>query len=215
MTTPYFYIIKHIPSGKKYAGCRFAAGCNPSELLKEGGYQTSSGKIHKLIKEDGLKSFEIVSIVTHCNVVEYESNFLQENGCAQSNDWLNFHNNDTLFPPFNSDKFKERMMDKYGVENASHLQEVRDKISETNKRWVIDNPDKKEEQRRKQLEHYKNNPEMCKARGWKVAENKRKNGTTGKGLKKKHTNNGLTGTWERSKSFCEAISERQKKTRFL
>ena len=37
---PYFYIIRHIPTGKKYAGIRYAKGCNPIEFMQPDGYQT-------------------------------------------------------------------------------------------------------------------------------------------------------------------------------
>ena len=32
-TTPYFYIIKHIPTGLLYAGSRWAASCHPKSWI--------------------------------------------------------------------------------------------------------------------------------------------------------------------------------------
>ena len=99
--TPYFYIIKHKPSGKQYAGCKYAADANPENFMTQRGYKTSSAHIKKLIKEDGLDSFEIIKILTEVecgkNVFDYESDFLVENECAQSSDWLNRHNNNKGF----------------------------------------------------------------------------------------------------------------------
>lgn len=56
MTTPYTYIVKHLPSGKVYYGCRFAKGCNPKELWKS--YFTSSKTIKKLVEVDGVDAFQ-------------------------------------------------------------------------------------------------------------------------------------------------------------
>lgn len=61
-TIPYTYLIKHIESGNLYHGSRTAKNCNPDELLKEKGYTTSSKIIKNIIKEQGLKAFEVVNI---------------------------------------------------------------------------------------------------------------------------------------------------------
>lgn len=55
MTTPYTYRIKHNPTGTWYYGVRYANGCHPDDLFKV--YFTSSTKVRKLIKQDGLHSF--------------------------------------------------------------------------------------------------------------------------------------------------------------
>lgn len=78
----YFYIIRHKPTGKIYAGCRYAKDCNPSELLKRNGYCTSSKIVQKLIQQDGLSSFEILEIRVfkeRNKAYLYESVFLQYN----------------------------------------------------------------------------------------------------------------------------------------
>jgi len=60
--TPYVYIIKHLPSKKLYIGHRQSEKSNPSELLTEDGYKTSSKTVHDLISRDGLDSFVVVDI---------------------------------------------------------------------------------------------------------------------------------------------------------
>lgn len=62
--TPYFYIIKHKPSGMLYAGSRWKKNCHPDELLKPDGYLTSSRIIKEIIKDEGIDSFEVYLILT-------------------------------------------------------------------------------------------------------------------------------------------------------
>ena len=122
MTTPYFYIIKHKESGIKYAGCRFANGCHPDELLKEDGYTTSSKTINKIIDSDGIDSFEIVKIDIICDgldVYEYETKFLVENDCARSKEWYNHHNNIQGFPAYGTPEYAKLMMQRFGYANAN------------------------------------------------------------------------------------------------
>lgn len=92
---PYFYIIRHIPSNKMYAGSRWGKGCNPLEFMRQNGYTTSSKVVNKIIQEEGLNSFEILRIDTYCDglhVYNYEQTFLETNNCASSNMWFNKHN---------------------------------------------------------------------------------------------------------------------------
>lgn len=97
---PYFYIIKHKPSGKLYAGCKYARNSNPKTFMTSLGYKTSQNTIKKLINEDGLESFEIVTILIEkecgCHVHEYETRFLIENNCAKNEEWINCHNNNQV-----------------------------------------------------------------------------------------------------------------------
>lgn len=55
-STPYTYLIKHKSSGLCYYGVRFAEGCSPSDLFTT--YFTSSKIIHRIIKKEGVDSFE-------------------------------------------------------------------------------------------------------------------------------------------------------------
>jgi hypothetical protein len=59
---PYFYIIQHISSGRYYAGVKYAKDSNPDDLLKSGGYQTSSKIVKQIILEEGFESFVIRKI---------------------------------------------------------------------------------------------------------------------------------------------------------
>lgn len=145
MTIPYFYIIQHKPSGKKYAGSRTGTNCDPAELMVAGGYLTSSKSIKTLIDIDGINSFEILKIIKGIDVYEYESLFLKEHNCADSLDWLNLHNNDRTLPA-NHPKFKEHMLRVYGVEYASQSPEIRKKAKQTLiSRYGVDSPAKSKE----------------------------------------------------------------------
>lgn len=192
MTIPYFYIIKHKASGKKYAGSRWATGCHPNELLKEDGYKTSSSKINRILESEGLDSFTIEQIFQTEDPYKFETEFLLKNNCANSEEWFNSHNNENKPVPYGSDEFKEFMLIKYGVQHNTSIPEVKQRMIESAKKT------------------YKENPEMLKQRALKIAENKRKNGTTGKGLPKKHTNNGKTGKWKREEKHILEISTRAK-----
>lgn len=54
---PYTYLIKHVPSGRVYYGCRYAKGCNPDELFEQ--YFTTQKYVHEMIKEYGADQFQI------------------------------------------------------------------------------------------------------------------------------------------------------------
>jgi len=81
---PFFYIIKHTPSGKYYAGCKYGSNsskgvCDSSTLMSENGYRTSSKLIHSMISADGLDSFKIMRIRHFLNgkdSLSYERKFL-------------------------------------------------------------------------------------------------------------------------------------------
>lgn len=133
-TVPYFYIIRNKDTGIMYAGSKWERGCNQNSFMKESGYQTSSKTINLIISQFGLGIFEILRIDTYCDglhVYDYESIFLQTNNCASSNNWYNFHNNEKLSPT-GSERFKNLMMDKFGVENCMELPETKEKIKITN-----------------------------------------------------------------------------------
>lgn len=95
MKTPYFYIIRHIPSQKYYAGCKINSLANSSNLMTKTGYQTTSKIIKDVIKHDGLASFEILKI-KHFNssneALSYEARFLQKVNAAENPKFFNLHN---------------------------------------------------------------------------------------------------------------------------
>jgi hypothetical protein len=140
--TPYFYVIEHVASGKRYAGCRYAKGCNPVEFMTEGGYCTSSKLVKKIIEEEGLESFNIVEIKTVDevgNVYDYETEFLTENDCAKSDLWLNQHNNACM--TFGTEEFKSAMLAKHSVENPMQSEEYKRKHRQTMlKNHRVENP---------------------------------------------------------------------------
>ena len=120
---PYFYIIQHKETGKKYAGSRWAKGCHPDEFMTEGGYTTSSPIINSLIAEYGLKCFTIIELITleeinipfgTNSIKKYEDWFLQYHDCAKSKDWYNTHNN-TGFVVAGTEEYKNIFMELYGV----------------------------------------------------------------------------------------------------
>jgi hypothetical protein len=141
---PFFYIIEHIPSGKKYGGAKWSKDANPANFMIEGGYTTSSIKVNDLIKQDGLVSFRTILIVTEfghdMTSFEYETIFLQTNDIANDDNWLNEHNN-TGRPSFGSNEFKNIIQNRYGVENISQLQIVKQqKIDTSMKNYGVPYP---------------------------------------------------------------------------
>lgn len=189
---PYFYIIKHNKTGKMYAGCRFAQGCDPSELLKEDGYKTSSGTIKGIIEQEGIDSFSIIDIIELDDPHEYETNFLKEHKCAESDLWYNKHNN--VMPSYGSEEFKNMMFAKYGVYHNGDIPEVRERMS------------KKCSITRKERGIFKgeSNPWYGLFGKDHPASGKRSEET----IKRMKEN---CGKWERNEEHCQAISERQKK----
>lgn len=140
MNIEYTYTLLFKPTNQKYHGCRYSKNCHPSELWVT--YFTSSDQIKELIKKHGKDSFMILEIIEYPNSGAYnaETMFLQEHNCANSNEWLNLSNNSKNYP-HDSDKFKERMMLKYGVEHVSQLPTTREKTKQTNlDKYGVDNP---------------------------------------------------------------------------
>jgi hypothetical protein len=115
---PYFYIIQDTRNGKYYAGSKYAIkDSDPSKLLSEGGYTTSSNIINEIIEQHGLNVFVIRKIKTFTTAEDarnYETRFLQK-VCARTNpNFYNKHNNDGYY---DADSAKERMLEIYGVDN--------------------------------------------------------------------------------------------------
>jgi hypothetical protein len=120
ISVPYFYIVRHIPSGLRYAGSKRGKGSNPATLLQPNGYFTSSSMIHRLIEQDRLCSFEVLCTVSgaelgELSAYEYETKFLNDNDCANSTGWLNQHNNTGRFE-MHSPKAREYMLATTGYE---------------------------------------------------------------------------------------------------
>lgn len=135
----FFYIITHKPTGLKYAGSRVGKKADPSMLMKEGGYLTSSKEVKAMIAADGLDSFQVDDVITQDEInipfgmtaADYETWFLQHNDCAKSDMWLNKHNNNGI--NFASDEFKRKaertMLLRHGVTNAMLLPSAKEKVA--------------------------------------------------------------------------------------
>jgi hypothetical protein len=204
---PYFYIIQHKETKKKYAGSRYAMGCHPNEFMIKDGYTTSSSTIKLIIEQEGIDIFEIIELISLdelCipfgiqNVYTYETWFLTFNDCAKSNEWYNKHNNNRQ-PSYGTVEFTNMMINKYGVDHNTKIPGLIDKMISTRSRTYDHNPDKQEAR---------------KSSARSVADKKIKNGTTGKGIPKslEHKNSisvSKKGTVF-SKEHCDIISKRQK-----
>jgi hypothetical protein len=89
-TKPYTYLLKHLPTGKYYYGCRYARGCNPSEFWVN--YKTSSTHVKKLIEEYGEDTFQfqirkVFDDVEQCR--NWETRVLKRIGAVKREDFIN------------------------------------------------------------------------------------------------------------------------------
>jgi len=95
---PFFYIIQHIPTGKYYAGVKYALNdrtTDSSIFMTEAGYQTSSDIIAEIIQKEGLAAFKIRKIrhfESKHQVIRYEYRFLNKIDAKNNPNWLNKHN---------------------------------------------------------------------------------------------------------------------------
>lgn len=71
---PYYYVIKHKPSGKLYAGSQYGKNSHSDNLWTT--YFTSSKLVKELIERDGIESFEIECIDCRPDAREYEQSYL-------------------------------------------------------------------------------------------------------------------------------------------
>lgn len=136
-TIPYFYIIRHISTGRMYAGSKYAKGCNPDYFMIKGGYTTSSNTINDIISKDGIKSFEILRIDTYCDgfhPYDYETIFLKTNNCASSDNWYNSHNNTGMSFGLSSFYKKQNQLLSITMVLTTHqkFQNIRQKLSKLN-----------------------------------------------------------------------------------
>jgi len=89
-TTPYTYIIKHLPTNTFYYGCRWAKNCNPNDLWVT--YFTSSDEVAKLIKQYGKHSFIYHVHKTFDNAescVAFEMYYLKKINAMHNNKFIN------------------------------------------------------------------------------------------------------------------------------
>jgi hypothetical protein len=131
MSQPYFYIIRHIPTGKQYAGCKFAKDADPKKFMTIDGYKTSSKNILKIIKNEGLESFEIVDMILEDeikipfgfeSVYEYETFFLREKNVMMDDMWFNQHNNRDFVHNTRLPKCKAQMIETARVNRIKNIE---------------------------------------------------------------------------------------------
>lgn len=160
MSTPYFYIIKHIPSGKFYAGSKYGKDADPSKLMIERGYQTSSKDVKKIIKTDGLASFSIDRIKifkTSDEAVNYESRFLKRINAAAHSNFINKNNNDKKFLNKGGYKLTEKTKQKMSKPKSKETIEKQNHEKLNRDKSVYD----KMVQSRRENNDYWNSPETC------------------------------------------------------
>lgn len=92
MRLEYVYLIRHIPSGKFYAGSSYSKSCHPAKFWTE--YFTSSVAVKSLITSDGVDSFEVLEVIPRPlnDARVYEATFLQSVDAARSSNWINKSN---------------------------------------------------------------------------------------------------------------------------
>ena len=99
MTVPYTYLLKHIPTGKFYYGCRFAEGCNPADFWKD--YKTSSKYVKQLIEQYGADSFVFEIRKTFDDkqsARNWETKVLKKLNVVSRKDFLNMTDNISISP---------------------------------------------------------------------------------------------------------------------
>lgn len=99
MTVPYTYLLKHIPTGKFYYGCRFAEGCNPADFWKD--YKTSSKYVKQLIEQYGADSFVFEIRKTFDDkqsARNWETKVLKKLNVVSREDFLNMTDNISISP---------------------------------------------------------------------------------------------------------------------
>jgi hypothetical protein len=98
MTTPFTYVITHLPSKKRYYGVRYKEGCDPSELWTS--YFTSSGVIEELRNHYGDCAFVFEirrTFDTPERALRWEHTVLRRLKAASNDLWLNKHNGGSDF----------------------------------------------------------------------------------------------------------------------
>lgn len=131
---PYFYIIQHKTTGIYYAGSKSSAiGSNPDNLLKQGGYYTSSNTIKHIIEKEGLEAFNIIRIKEfECGkkAINYETKFLKKVDAKTNPKFYNQHNNNGTY---DIEKSKVSALLRYGVEHHAKLDFRKNKQIENQK----------------------------------------------------------------------------------
>lgn len=222
MRIPYTYLIRHKRTDKLYHGSRTAKNCSPNELLKNGGYNTSSKIVKKIIKDEGILSFEIIYTKIHETINEArlaEETYHKEYDVKGNVKYFNMHNaGDKFYCNGHTEETKKKMSDirklkpelnageSNGMYGKFHTEETKKKMSNS-KKDIKRNP-LSEEHKLKISESHKNiSPEIKR----KLSEGKigNKNPNYGKGLKgDKNHNYGKQRSEETKKKQSKTMKER-------
>ena len=152
---PYYYVIKHKPSGKLYVGSQYGKNSNPENLLTT--YFTSSKLVKELIEKDGVESFEIEYIDCRPDAREYEQKFLMERYEKHGRDkFLQLYLNRNLSPGILlTEEIIEKANKKRRISNSISAKKL---IKEGRHNFQMQiNPSKFEKNRKKSSERMKGN----------------------------------------------------------
>jgi hypothetical protein len=119
MTIPYTYLLKHIPTGKFYYGCRFAEGCHPTEFWKS--YKTSSKYVKELVEQYGENTFEYEIRKTFTDkqsARNWETKVLKKMNVVTRSDFLNMTDNISI----SSEAASKGRKGKFGIFKNSQKQ---------------------------------------------------------------------------------------------
>lgn len=94
---PYTYLLKDSETGKSYIGCRFAEGCNPSDLGVS--YFTSSKIVEPLFRKNPTRFFKsIVFRGSTGQVIEFEKELIDSSNAVLSDDYYNRASGKAIHP---------------------------------------------------------------------------------------------------------------------
>ena len=119
MTVPYTYLLKHVPTGKFYYGCRFAEGCHPTEFWKS--YKTSSKYVKELVEQYGENTFEYEIRKTFTDkqsARNWETKVLKKMNVVSRSDFLNMTDNISI----SSEAASKGRKGKFGIFKISQKQ---------------------------------------------------------------------------------------------
>jgi hypothetical protein len=119
MTVPYTYLLKHVPTGKFYYGCRFAEGCHPTEFWKS--YKTSSKYVKELVEQYGENTFEYEIRKTFTDkqsARNWETKVLKKMNVVVRSDFLNMTDNISI----SSEAASKGRKGKFGIFKNSQKQ---------------------------------------------------------------------------------------------
>lgn len=131
---PYFYIIQDTRNGMYYAGSKTSKGANPENFMIMGGYTTSSTVVNDIISKYGINIFLIRKIKifkSKKDAYTYETRFLKRINAKINHSFYNKHNNDHIFV-YHDDRYKEKMIDIYGVADPNKSAVIRQRIIDSN-----------------------------------------------------------------------------------